>query len=260
MTMPAALILSEMKGQHVRVLTLNRPAQSNALSAALLSELATLLVAAEEDDAIRAVVLAGGERVFSGGADIKEMAAKGFQAIDAASRRRDWDTIVHFRKPLIAAVEGIAYGGGHELVLLADIVVASENARFAQPEINIGILPGDGATQRLTRVVGKSLAMKMILTGDPIDARTAAAAGLVADVVAPGAALETAVSLANVIATKPPVAARLAKEAVLAAYDTHLTAGLAAERRAIRQAFSTEDQREGMAAFIGKRPAAFKGR
>lgn len=260
MDSPPPLIICDQSDPHVLHVTLSRPAQRNALSNALIIELADTLTAAAGNDDIRCVVLSGQDTFFSAGADIKEMAQSGFAAINNASRNAAWHSIECFPKPLIAAVEGIAFGGGHELVMLADIVIASEGARFAQPEINIGILPGDGATQRLVRVAGKSLTMLMVLTGAPIDAATALQAGLIAEVTPNGAAQSRALEIANVIALKAPVAARLAKRAVLAAYETTLSAGLAAERQAIREAFDTHDQGEGMAAFIEKRPARFTGR
>ena len=244
----------------VVVATLNRPKQLNALSGALLNELGQAMLAAAEDESVRCVVLAGNERVFSAGADIKEMTAAGIAAIDNAARQEAWRRIERFPKPLVAAVAGYCLGGGHELAMLADIVVAGEDARFGQPEINLGILPGDGATQRLTRAVGKSLAMKLILTGEPIDARTAFAAGLVAEVVPTARTLDRALELAGKIAEKSPVATRLAKGAVLAAFDTPLAQGLEAERQAVRLAFTTADRIEGMAAFVEKRPPRFTGR
>lgn len=253
------LVLREPPQDGVMVVTLNRPHKRNALSRALLIELAGLCADAASDPQVRCVVLTGGPTFFCAGADITEMQAWGFAALEHTGRQAAWDAIAAFPKPLIAAVEGICFGGGHELAMLADMIIASQTARFGQPEINIGILPGDGATQRVTRVAGKSLAMKMMLTGEPIDAATALAAGLAAEVVPAGQALERACELARIIATKPPIAARLVKEAVLAAYDTPLAAGLQVERRAIRHAFTTQDQKEGMAAFAEKRPPRFQG-
>ena len=244
----------------VMQVVLNRPAKLNALSRALLIELAAAIDEAVTDEAIRCIVLTGGEKVFSAGADISEMRQRGYAALIDTARTQAWETIERCSKPLIAAVRGIAYGGGHELALLADIIIAAETARFAQPEINIGILPGDGATQRLVRIAGKSLTMQMVLTGEPIDAATALRAGLVSEVVAPERALPRALELAAAISQKAPISAALAKEAVLAAYETMLSEGLRAERRAIRHAFTTQDQREGMAAFFEKRPPRFEGR
>lgn len=244
----------------VQLIRLNRPKQLNALSGALLIELATALGQAEGDHDVRCVVLTGNDKAFSAGADIKEMMVKGLEAIENRARQTAWRTIESFQKPMIAAVTGIAFGGGHELMMLADIVVAAEDARFAQPEINIGILPGDGATQRLTRVIGKSMAMKLVLTGEAIDAQMALRLGLVAEVVPTAMALERALALAETIAAKPPVAVRLAKRAVLAAYETTLSAGLESERQAIRLAFNTADREEGMRAFAEKRAPRFTGR
>lgn len=260
MTDSANLILKEVHAPHVLQLTLNRIEKRNALSNALIAELAATLEAAAVDDAVRAVVLCGAKDFFSSGADIKEMQQRGFEAIDNPRRIQAWSSITSFPKPIIAAVDGIAYGGGHELALLADIIIAGRGAKFAQPEISIGILPGDGATQRLTRIAGKSLTMLMVLTGEPIDAVTALRAGLVAEVVEENQALARALDIARVIAGKSPVATRLAKEAVLAANETTLSAGLAVERQAIRHAFTTHDQREGMAAFFEKRPPRYQGK
>lgn len=259
MTNTKTMVLSTLHPGRVLQLTLDRPEKRNALSNALIEELASILVKAMEGDAVRCVVICSSEDCFSSGADIKEMQARGFEAIDNFGRRQAWNIIANFTKPLIAAIEGIAYGGGHELAMLADIVIAGEKATFAQPEISIGILPGDGATQRLTRVVGKSLAMRMILTGEPIDASTALRAGLVAEVVGKNEALGRALDIARRIARKSPVAAQLAKQAVLAAYQTSLSAGLVVERNAVQHAFTTHDQREGMAAFFEKREPVFRG-
>ena len=256
----AAFIATSRPRPGVLLIGLDRPRQMNALSEALLIELAAALSAAEVDEEVRCVVLTGNEKTFSAGADIKEMLARGLEAIDNRERQGAWRVIESFQKPLIAAVAGIAFGGGHELVMLADIVIAADNARFAQPEIGIGILPGDGATQRLTRVVGKSMAMKLVLTGEAIDAATAHKLGLVAEVVPLAETLERTLELAATIATKPPVAARLAKQAVLSAYETTLSAGLVAERQAIRLAFTTADREEGMRAFAEKRAPKFTGR
>jgi enoyl-CoA hydratase len=254
------LVLATASRPHVLLLALNRAAKRNALSNALIAELAAACRKAALDDDVRCVVLCGNDTLFSAGADIKEMQQRGFEAIDNPARRSAWKDIADFPKPVVAAVEGICFGGGHELALLADIIVAGETATFGQPEINIGILPGDGATQRLTRVSGKSLAMLMILTGEPISARTALQAGLIAEVVEAGQARERALAIAELIARKPPRSAELAKAAVLAAYQTTLQVGLQFERQAIRQAFTTADQSEGMNAFFEKRPPNYTGR
>lgn len=260
MSAPTDLVLRTTPHPHVRQLTLNRAAKRNALSNELIAAVASACRDAALDPDARCLVISGGDTLFSAGADIKEMQERGFDAIDNAARRSAWNDIAGFPKPLIAAVEGICFGGGHELALLADIIVAGETARFGQPEINIGILPGDGATQRLTRVCGKSLAMLMVLTGEPISARHALQAGLVAEVVAAGQANARALAIAQAIARKPPRSAELAKAAVLAAFQTTLDAGLEFERRAIRHAFTTSDQREGMNAFFEKRQPNYLGK
>ena len=254
------LILGTAPFPHVIQLTLNRISKRNALSNELIAELAAALRAAAQDEIVRCVVICGGEGFFSAGADIKEMQQRGFEAIDNPIRRSAWKDISSFTKPLIAAVDGICYGGGHELALLADIIIAGEGASFGQPEINIGILPGDGATQRLTRVAGKSLAMLMILTGEPIDAATALRTGLVAQVVEKGQALPRALAIAELISRKPPRSTELAKASILAAYQTTLDSGLEFERQAIRYAFTTDDQTEGMNAFFEKRLPNYVGR
>jgi enoyl-CoA hydratase len=187
------------------------------------------------------------------------MQRDGFRAISNHARQSAWRTVERFPKPMIAAVRGLCLGGGLELAMLADIIVAADDAVFGQPEITIGIIPGDGATQRLTRVVGKAMAMKMVLTGEPVAARELLERGLVAEVRPAGEVVARAVALATVIASRAPIAARLAKEAVLAAYETSLSAGLDVERRAIRLAFATRDQKEGMAAFVEKRAPTFTG-
>ncbi|MCK1419692.1 MULTISPECIES: enoyl-CoA hydratase-related protein [unclassified Bradyrhizobium] len=259
MTGKPDLILSTSPRAHVRVVTLNRTSKRNALSNDLIAQLGASLRQAALNEDVRCVVLCGHEAFFSAGADIKEMQQRGFEAIDNPARRSAWRDIANFPKPLIAAVEGICFGGGHELALLADIAIAGEGARFAQPEINIGILPGDGATQRLTRVAGKSLAMLMILTGQSISARAAMQAGLVAEVVESGQAQARALEIAELIAQKPPRSTELAKVAVLAAFQTTLDAGLEFERQAIRCAFNTADQQEGMHAFFEKRSPNYRG-
>ncbi|MCK1491962.1 enoyl-CoA hydratase/isomerase family protein [Bradyrhizobium sp. 180] len=259
MTGKPDLILSTSPRAHVRVVTLNRTSKRNALSNDLIAQLGASLRQAALNEDVRCVVLCGHEAFFSAGADIKEMQQRGFEAIDNPARRSAWRDIANFPKPLIAAVEGICFGGGHELALLADIAIAGGGARFAQPEINIGILPGDGATQRLTRVAGKSLAMLMILTGQSISARAAMQAGLVAEVVESGQAQARALEIAELIAQKPPRSTELAKVAVLAAFQTTLDAGLEFERQAIRCAFDTADQQEGMNAFFEKRSPNYRG-
>ncbi|MDP7242371.1 MAG: enoyl-CoA hydratase-related protein [Rhodospirillales bacterium] len=242
----------------VTLVTLNRSAKRNALSIALMGELASVLERAAADDGVRCVVITGDEIAFSAGADINDQLERGLGAVFADERLDAWRTVEQFQKPLVAAVEGYALGGGCELALLADIVIAGETARFGQPEINIGIFPGDGATQRLSRWVGKSMAMKMILSGEMIDAAEAKAIGLVAEVAA-GKTVERALDLAAVIAEKSPIALRLAKEAILTAFETPLAAGLEFERRNLALAFDSDDQKEGMRAFVEKRKPRFGG-
>ncbi|MDP7539883.1 MAG: enoyl-CoA hydratase-related protein [Alphaproteobacteria bacterium] len=249
-----------LRDEGVLLLTLNRPRQRNALSGELIHAIAETLSAAAGDDAVRCAVITGSDGVFSAGADIKEFITDGIDALDNVGRNADWTRIERFPKPLVAAVEGFAFGGGHELMLLADVIVAAEDARFGQPEIDIGVLPGDGGTQRVTRIAGKPLAMLMIMGGEPIDAQTALAAGLVSTLVVPGTACDEAMALAKVLAAKPPVALRMAKQAVLAAYETSLAAGTVMERQAVCRAFETEDRIEGMTAFKEKRDPVFKGR
>ena len=244
----------------VALVRLNRPEKRNALNAAILAELAEALSCAEQEADIGCVVLTGSDSVFSAGADISEMLERGFAAIANADRTRSWRRIEETRLPIVAAVRATCLGGGHELALLADVVIASEDARFGQPEIKLGILPGDGATQRLTRLVGKYLAMKMILSGEPISAQEAFHAGLVAEIVSADGCVDRALDLAEIIASRSPVALRLAKDAVLASFETFLDEGLRTERRNIAHAFLTDDQKEGMAAFFEKRPPRFTGR
>ncbi|MSP51564.1 MAG: 2,3-dehydroadipyl-CoA hydratase [Alphaproteobacteria bacterium] len=245
---------------HVRQITMNRPKQLNALSANHLHEIVAALNAAADDDEVRAVVLTGGEKVFAAGADLNEMAKRDLVGELKSERHRVWDSIRRFPKPLIAAVNGFALGGGCELAMHADIIIAGATAKFGQPEVNVGIMPGAGGTQRLARTVGKSLAMRMVLSGEMIDAVTALRSGLVAEVTPYELTIERAVRLARTIAEKPPISVRLAKEAVLKSFDLTLEAGLDFERRAFNIILATEDRKEGVAAFLEKRRPAFKGR
>jgi enoyl-CoA hydratase len=244
----------------VLLLTLNRPDARNALRTRTLAEIAAQFAAATADDEVRAVVVTGGLEYFAAGADVREMAPLGPIDVLTHERQRHWRAIATFAKPWIAAVNGYALGGGCELALAADFIVAGTNAQFGQPEINLGLIPGAGGTQRLARVAGKALAMRMVLTGQPIDARAALAAGLVVEVDEPESALARAIELAGVIASKPVLAVRLAKEAVLRAYESPLSEALAAERQAFALLAASEDRNEGIAAFLGKRPPKFSGR
>jgi enoyl-CoA hydratase len=254
------LVVPSMPRPGVTLLRLNRPAARNALSTALLGELAGAFSKAIEDAQVRCIVLSGSDQVFSCGADVKEMFAGGFAVLEDRSRCEHWAVVEHCPKPVIAAVNGLALGGGSELALLADFIIAGETARFGQPEINLGIIPGDGATQRLARLVGRGLAARMILSGQPIDAMSALRAGLVTEVVPPELLLERSLDVAEVIAGKAPLAIRFAKQAVKMADESTLSAGLVFERKVLASAFETEDQKEGMAAFVQKRPARFVGR
>ena len=255
------LILVERDAErHVALLRFNRPKQLNALNGAVMDALCSALEELDRDDAIRVLVVTGNERAFAAGADIGEMAAASPIDMLRINRIAQWDRVRRIGKPVIAAVAGWCLGGGCELAMALDLIVAAESARFGQPEINIGVIPGAGGTQRLTRAVGKSVAMEMILTGEPIDAREAHRLGLVARVVPNELVVEDALALAAKIATRSPLALRLAKEAVNAAYEMSLTDALAHERRLFYLLFASEDQKEGMAAFLEKRDPNFTGR
>jgi len=242
----------------VMLITLNRPKSLNALSRALLGEVAAALNRAEADDVIRCVVITGDERSFSAGADIKEMPESDIPKFAESERLRGWKTIERFPKPLVAAVNGYALGGGCELTLLCDIVIAGENARFGTPEIKIGIFPGDGGTQRLPRSIGKTRTMMMVLNGEPIDARTAKEWGLAVEVVATERTVERALDIAASIAEKSPLALRMAKADVLMAFEKPLDESLSLERKMLL--WQSKDHREGIAAFAEKRKPSFTGR
>ena len=244
----------------VTLVRLNRPEALNALNSELLGELCAALDAAEADDTVRCLVLTGSDRAFAAGADIKEMSTKSYAEMfkqdffGGAARR-----IEQFRKPIIAAVAGYALGGGCELAMLCDFIIAAETAKFGQPEINLGVAPGIGGTQRLTRFVGKSKAMDMILTARMMDAAEAERAGLVSRVVPADKMLEEALAAAAKIAGQSPLAVMMNKELVEAAYETTLATGVALERRLFQSLFAFEDQKEGMAAFVEKRKPDFTG-
>ncbi len=257
--MPCTLTVLQPK-QGVRLITLQRPEALNALSTELLRELADALDLAEQEAATRAVVITGSRKAFAAGADLKEMAERDLIGVLEDPRVRHWQRIAAFSKPLIAAVNGFALGGGCELAMHADILVAGRDARFGQPEINLGIIPGAGGTQRLLRAVGKSLAMQMVLTGEAIDARHALSVGLVSEITEPEFTVERAFQIARLIATKAPLAVRLAKEALLKAQDVDLASGLRFERQAFTVLAGTADRTEGIRAFQEKRTPHFVAR
>jgi len=253
-------ILVETKGP-VGIIRLNRPRALNALCADLIVELGQALDAFETDDEIGCMVLTGSEKAFAAGADIKEMAPKSYMDV----YKEDfitvgWERVSQCRKPVIAAVAGFALGGGCEMAMMCDFIIAAENAKFGQPEINLGTIPGSGGTQRLTRFVGKSKAMEMCLTGRMMDAEEAERAGLVSRVVPLDDLVDEAVSVAEKIARLSGPAVMMCKESVNRAYETTLAEGVRFERRLFHSTFSTEDKAEGMAAFIDKREAQFKNR
>lgn len=245
---------------HVAILTLNRPKVLNALSTELMDELIEKLERFDADEQVRVMVLAGNERAFAAGADINQMADQ--TAIDMYLRNQfaKWERIKRISKPIIAAVSGYALGGGCELMMHCDIIVASETARIGQPEINIGIIPGAGGTQRLTRAIGKFQAMDVVLSGRFLTAAEAHRAGLVSRVVPPEHFLTEAIKLAHELAEKPPLQLRIAKEAVLKAWETPLAQGMEYERKLLYLCFATQDQKEGMKAFIEKRKPEYVGR
>jgi len=246
--------------ESVALVQLHRPDVLNALNQALMDELVAALEEADRDDGVRCIILTGSARAFAAGADIREIAEASAVEMLQGYRFQQWERMRRVTKPIIAAVTGFALGGGNELAMLCDLIVAGESARFGQPEINLGLIPGAGGTQRLTRAVGKYRAMELVLTGRQMTAREAEAAGLVTRVVPDELALDEARSLAKEIAAKAPVAVRLAKEAVLKAYDTHLEGGLEFERKCFYLLFATEDRKEGIRAFLAKRPPHFEGR
>ncbi len=247
-------------GDGIGTVTLNRPRVLNALNQALMEELADAMETLDRDDAVRCLVLTGNDRAFAAGADVHEFADATPADMVRGYRFQQWERIRRVGKPVIAAVSGYALGGGCELAMACDVVIASETARFGQPEIRLGLIPGAGGTQRLTRAIGKSRAMELVLTGRYLTAAEALGLGLVSRVVPVELYLEEAKALAREIAGQPPIAVRMAKEAVLQAFETTLGAGLEFERRCFHLLFGTEDKREGIRAFLEKRPAQFTGR
>ena len=258
--MPYEHIIVEIK-DNVGLITLNRPKALNALCGALMDELERALDDLEADDGIGCIVLTGSEKAFAAGADIGEMKDKSY--MDAYKEdfiTRNWERLTRVRKPTVAAVAGFALGGGCEVAMMCDIIIAAETAKFGQPEITLGVLPGSGATQRLPRLVGKSKAMDMCLTGRMMDAQEAERAGLVARVVPAERLLDEAMEVAGKIASQSRPAAMMVKESIERAYETTLAEGVRFERRLFHSAFATEDQKEGMAAFLDKRRAEWKNR
>ena len=254
-------LLIERHADGYAVVTLNRPEALNALNTTLTSELGDFLESVADDDGVRCIVLTGSVKAFAAGADIKEMADQSYADMYKANFfAHGHDRITRFRKPIIAAVSGYALGGGCELAMLCDFIIASETARFGQPEINLGVAPGIGGSQRLTRAVGKAKAMEMVLTGRMMDAAEAERAGLVSRVVAADALLDDVRAVAAKIAAQSPLAVTANKELVNAAFETTLTQGVQFERRLFHSLFAFEDQKEGMAAFVEKRKPVFTGR
>ncbi len=253
-------ILVERRGP-VGIVRLNRPQALNALNAALISELGRALDAFEADDAVRAIILTGSEKAFAAGADIKEMAGKTYmQAYREDFITVGWERVAQCRKPVIAAVAGFALGGGCEVAMMCDIVIAADNARFGQPEINLGTMPGAGGTQRLPRFIGKAKAMDLCLTGRMMDAAEAERLGLVSRIVPADKLMEEAVAVAEKIASLSAPIAMMVKESVNRAFETTLAEGVRFERRLFHSTFATEDQKEGMAAFVAKRKPDFRNR
>lgn len=252
-------ILLRREGR-VGIVQLNRPQARNALNTALMAELIDALAAFDADAEIGCIVITGSDKAFAAGADIKQMAGATVVEMIDSPFIGYWDDLARVAKPVLAAVSGWCLGGGCELAMACDLIVASESAVFGQPEINLGIIPGAGGTQRLTRAVGKSLAMDMVLTGRRLTAQEALQAGLVARVLPDEGFLEAAAAVAAEIASKSPIALRVAKEAVNGAYELTLAEGVHLERRLFNLLFATEDQKEGMAAFVEKRAAVWKGK
>ncbi|MBL8566062.1 MAG: enoyl-CoA hydratase [Hyphomicrobiaceae bacterium] len=257
--MTFSCIVVETKDR-VGLITLNRPQALNALNSTLITELNAAVDAFEADPAIGAIVITGSEKAFAAGADIKEMQAKSYQEVYAEDFISSWERLTRSRKPVVAAVAGFALGGGCELAMMCDFIIAADTAKFGQPEITLGIMPGAGGTQRLTRFVGKSKAMEMCLTGRMMDAAEAERAGLVSRVVPAADLLAEALKAAGKIAAMSLPAVMMTKETINRAYETTLAEGVRFERRVFHAMFATEDQKEGMAAFAEKRKPAFKNR
>jgi enoyl-CoA hydratase len=254
-------ILVESEYQpHIALIRLNRPKELNALNLQLMLELKAALASLDDDDNVRCIIITGNQQAFAAGADIKQMESKTAIDLLKIDQFETWDQIRKTKKPIIAAVSGFALGGGCELAMTCDMIVASETAKFGQPEIKIGIMPGAGGTQRLTKAVGKALAMEMVLTGKFISAEEAMKAGLVNRVVAEELYLDEAIKLAKEVTQMSPISVRLAKESVLKAFDSGLQEGLYFERKNFYMCFASEDQKEGMNAFVEKRKPNFEGK
>jgi len=251
--------LVERRGA-VTLVTLNRPQALNALNSEVLSELIEIFQAYDSDESQRCLVLTGSEKTFAAGADIKEMSDQGFADMYSSDFFAGWEKVTSTRKPWIAAVAGYALGGGCEVAMMADFIIAADSAKFGQPEIKLGVTPGMGGSQRLTLAVGKAKAMEMCLTGRMMDAAEAERSGLVAKVVPTGELIDEALKTAETIAAMPPLAAIAVKEMVNAAFEIPLSQGVRFERRLFHGLFGTDDQKEGMAAFVAKRPGNWKGR
>jgi enoyl-CoA hydratase len=253
-------ILTEIVENHIGVIRLNRPKALNALSEQLMNELSEALNAFEKNDAIRVMILTGSEKAFAAGADIKEMASQNFaEAYKNNFVTRNWEDILKCRKPVIGAVAGFALGGGCELAMMCDFLIAADTAKFGQPEVTLGVIPGAGGTQRLPRLIGRGRAMELCLTGRMIDAAEAEKIGMVVRVVPAAQLMDEVIKTAQKIASMPPLAVMMMKDALNMNDRVHLPEGLAYERRLFHAAFSTHDQKEGMDAFINKRAPVYKG-
>ena len=252
-------VILEQPAEGIAVVKLNRPEVRNALNAAVRQQLADHFTTLGADGTTRCIVITGGEKVFAAGADLRDMVDLTPVEMIARHSERLWQPIASCPKPVIAAVNGYAFGGGCELAMLADIIIAGEGASFGQPEVRVGIMPGAGGTQRLTRAIGKYRAMRMLLTGEPVSAREALAMALVSEVVADADVFATAMKVATTIASLPPLAIMQIKESVLAGQDVSLETAIALERKAFQLLFSTSDQKEGMRAFLEKRKPEFRG-
>ena len=257
--MPFEFVLTEIEGP-LGIVTINRPAVLNALNNQVVEEIGEALSQFDRDDAIHCLILTGSDRAFAAGADIGQMAEMGAVEMLRADDSDRWARLRKLRKPLIAAVSGYALGGGCELALMCDMIVAAESAQFGQPEVKIGIIPGAGGTQRWARSVGKARAMEAVLIGDPVGAVEAQRLGLINRVVPDGAQLDEAKRMGRAVASRPPLAVRLAKEAVNQSFEVSLSAGLELERKLFYLLFASEDKKEGMGAFLAKRPGRFSGR